>query len=167
MTWLKYSLVVLVFPLLAFTGVHKYYVSITQVEYVPAEKSVQIISRYFIDDFERALRERYDATVTLMENEDTETVNKLMQRYLTAKILVVINGTEVPINFLGKEYENDIVYCYLEIDNVAAINTFEMRNTVLFDVFSDQKNIIRTNINNEYNSFILNIKNDKGMLNFK
>jgi hypothetical protein len=58
------------------------------------------------------------------------------------------------------------VFCYLEIDDVANIKSFEIQNQVLFEVFEDQQNVIKTNINSQNKSFMLTPDNDKGMLNF-
>ena len=41
------------------------------------------------------------------------------------------------------------MHCYLEIENIKSISTFQITNKVLFDMFEDQKNVIRTNINNK------------------
>ena len=56
---------------------------------------------------------------------------------------------------------------YLEIEGVKEINSFEIQNLVLFDLYAEQQNIIRTNINSKNKSFILIKENDKGLLNFK
>ncbi len=166
MGYLKKIVLVLLLPLMAFTNVHKYYVSVTQIEYVKEKKSVQIISRIFIDDFEKLLQERYDPNITLANEKEPTTVDFYIEKYLTEKFQVKINGSEASINFIGKEYEADIVYCYLEIENVSNISTFEVSNQVLFDLYSDQQNIVRTKINNKNKSFILIKENDKGLLNF-
>lgn len=47
-------------PLLAFSSLHKYYVSVTKVEHIKEKQTVQITSRIFIDDFEKLLRARYE-----------------------------------------------------------------------------------------------------------
>lgn len=166
MSYLKKIVLVLLLPLMAFTSAHKYYVSVTQIEYVKEKKSVQIISRIFIDDFEKLLQERYDPNITLSNEKEPTTVDFYIEKYLTEKFQVKINGSEASINFIGKEYEADIVYCYLEIENVSNISTFEVSNQVLFDLYSDQQNIVRTKINNKNKSFILIKENDKGLLNF-
>ncbi|WP_417199088.1 DUF6702 family protein [Bizionia sp.] len=162
----KYLFILAIIPLLAFSSAHKYYVSITQIEYVKEKQSVQIITRIFVDDFERLIRTRYDETVTLAAKSESKNVNQYIGKYLVEKMAITINGKHANMLFLGKEYENDIVYCYLEITNVPSIQSFEVSNQVLFDLFPDQKNIVRTNINDENNSFILIKQNDKGMLNF-
>ncbi|SFN91286.1 hypothetical protein SAMN04487989_10644 [Bizionia echini] len=167
MKLIKYLFVLAVVSLMAFTSAHKYYVSITQVEYVKNKQSVQIITRIFVDDLERLIRMRYDETVTLAAIDESEKVNGYIEKYIGEKMIITINGKQSNMKFLGKEYENDIVYCYFEIEQVASIQSFEIQNQVLFDVFPEQKNIVRTEINDESKSFILIKQNDKGLLNFK
>ncbi|MBT8325007.1 MAG: peptidase E [Winogradskyella sp.] len=145
---------------------HEYYVSVTKVEYVKKEQSVQIISQIFIDDLENVLRQRYDTSLTLaLQNEDPK-INDYIKRYLNTKIKITINGEAVPIEFIGKEYENDIAYCYLEITNIDQISSFSIENKVLLDIYKDQENIVRTYINQKHKSFILRNGSEKGVLNF-
>ena len=153
-------------PLLAFTTAHKFYVSVTQIDYIKEKQSVQITSRIFIDDFEDLIQQRYDETVTLAGKDESEKVNIYIERYLKEKIKLKINGADAEVLFIGKEYENDIMYCYLEVQNIMEINTLEITNKVLFDINQEQQNIVRTNINSKQKSFILIPKNDKGLLNF-
>ena len=162
----KIFVLVIAFPLLSFTSMHKYYVSVTEVEYVKEQKSVQIITRIFIDDFEKLLRERYDKDITLaIENEKT-TVDYYTEKYLKDKFKININEQEVEFKFLGKEYEEDIMVNYLEIENVEDISSIHVVNRILFDVFPDQQNIVRLKINTKNKSFLLTKENDKRMLIF-
>ena len=167
MLFIKKTILVLLLPLLAFTTFHKYYVSVTQIEYVKKQQSVQIISRIFLDDFEDVLQARYNEKPFLGPQMETEDANFYIERYLKTKMIMKINGEEKTLNFIGKEYENDIVVCYLEIEGVKNIDTFEIENTVLFDLYAEQQNIVRTKINSKNKSFILIKENDKGLLNFK
>jgi len=167
MLFIKKTILVLLLPLLAFTTFHKYYVSVTQIEYVKKQQSVQIISRIFLDDFEDVLQSRYDEKLFLGPQMETESANFYIERYLKTKMIIKINGEEKTLNYIGKQYENDIVVCYLEIEGVKNIDTFEIENTVLFDLYAEQQNIIRTKINSKNKSFILIKENDKGLLNFK
>ncbi|WP_028290588.1 DUF6702 family protein [Olleya sp. ITB9] len=163
---IKYLLIFSLFTLFSFTAVHKYYVSITQIEYVKDKQSVQIITRIFVDDFEKLLRKRYDKTIVLNDGKDETLIDGYIKKYLLQKLEININNTPKTLAFIGKEYDDDIVYCYLEIENVKAINSFEVKNTVLFDVFPDQKNIVRNNINGKNKTFVLIPEKDKGLLNF-
>lgn len=163
---LKLALFLLIIPMLAFTTVHKYYVSVTKVEYVKEKESVQIISRIFIDDFEKLLRERYDEKITLDVEDEISTVNMYIERYLKDKLQININDKFENFNFVGKEYDEDIIFCYLEIEGIKEIKRFEITNRILMDIFEEQENIIRTNINGKNKSLLLRKGNDKGVLNF-
>ena len=163
---IKIILVIVILPLMAFSGFHKYYISVTEVDYIKDKQSVQITSRIFIDDFEKVLRERYNENVVLVGKEETKEVNKYIQTYLRSKIRVRINNHDMNLIFIGKEYDIDIIQCYIEIQNVKQINSIEISNEVLFDVFEDQQNMIKTKINSKQKSFLLNQNNKTAVLNF-
>ena len=145
---------------------HEYYVSVTNIEYSEDEKSLQIISQIFINDFEKLLKERYDENITLDSPEESEMVDVYMGRYLADKLKINVNGKSVSFNFIGKEYKDDITYCYLEIIKVRKIKSIEVTNKVLFDVFEEQQNIVRMKMLGKNKSFLLLPDNDKCVLNF-
>lgn len=161
----------LVFPIFlmlllsSFSTVHKYYISNTQIEYVEAQKSIQIITRVFIDDFENVLKQRYDDDLTF-DDEDAKMIDFYTEKYLREKLKISINGKDMPLIFIGKEIEMGIVKCYLEIEDVGNVQNLEVKNQTLFDLFEEQQNIIKLNINSQKKSFVLTKQNDKAVLNF-
>lgn len=159
-------LVLLTVPLISFTALHKFYVSVTEIEHVKGQQSVQIISRVFIDDFENLLRQRYDEDITLATENENPLVDYYTQKYLNDKLRITINNKRQKFDFLGKEYEDDIMLCYMEIVDIDSISSIEISNKILFELFSDQKNIVRLKMNNINKSLLLIKENDKGMLNF-
>lgn len=167
MSKLKLLLFFVLIPLVSFTTLHKYYVSVTEIEFVKNEKSVQIISRIFIDDFEAVLRARYDEGLTLIGENEKDVVEYYIEKYLKEKIKITINGNIEEFNFIGEEYEDDIMLCYLEIQDVEQISSIKVENKLLFDLFPDQKNIVRFKINSVNKSILLIKENDKGLLNFQ
>ena len=166
MNYLKIAFLGLIFSLSSFTVFHKYYVSVTQVNYVPKEKAVQMISRLFVNDIEKVLQENYNDTLVLAGPHEPDKVNTYLKDYFNSRFVVKINGKPSIINFIGKEYDGDIMKCYLEIKDVDQIHSFEIRDEVLFDLTESQKNIIKTDINGEQKSFILNLDTKKKVLNF-
>jgi len=163
---LKLLIIVAILPLLAFS-VHKYYISLTQVEYVKEKESLQIISRYFIDDLEFVLEKEYSKTKFQLNTDfEIDSVDNYFKKYLTKNLLFTVNNTPYPFNYIGKEYEDDIVYFYLEISSLDSIASLEIKNTALFKYFPDQQNIIKTKSQNKHTSFYLNKQKDKGLLKF-
>ncbi|WP_027393695.1 DUF6702 family protein [Aquimarina latercula] len=150
----------------SFTALHKFYVSVTQIEYKEEEKSLQIISRIFVDDIEEVLRKRYDETIELVSNEQEEKVDQYLTTYLKQKLSITVNGEEVFFNFIGKEYDNDLVLCYLEVENVESLKTIVVSNQVLMHFFDDQQNIIHVKKQEKRKSLILEKEKDQGMLKF-
>lgn len=163
---MKRLLILVIVPLLSFVAIHKYYISVTQIDYLQNKQSVQITTRIFIDDLEKLLRERYDETITLASVNEPNTTDLYIERYLNEKIKIKINNKEASLSFIGKEYDVDIVKCYLEIEGVKKIESFEISNEVLFDLFSDQQNIIKTKINSQQKSVILFRQNPSALLKF-
>jgi len=165
MTSLKVLLLALVFPLVSAVA-HKYYVSVTQIEYVKSKQTLQIITRIDVADLELALRERYDPSLTLTKAGEKASVNAFLKTYLEAKLDIKINTRDTNFDFVGKEYDNDQVICYLEINKVASIKTLEISNKVLFDKFSDQRNVLKIKINSERFNLVCAVRDDTQYLNF-
>ena len=67
---MKKYLFILILPLLSFTETHKFYVSVTNINYAQNDGSFQITMRIFIDDLDDVLKERYSLNAQLnTENE--------------------------------------------------------------------------------------------------
>ncbi|KAA5824155.1 peptidase E [Algibacter amylolyticus] len=162
----KYLIILLVLPLFAFTTMHKYYISVTQVNYVKEKESLQIISRIFIDDFESVLRSNYDKNIILAVKDEPKETDSLMNIYLQSKLKIKINDKPVLFNFIGKAYDGDIVRCYLEVEHVKYIDVLSITNSILLDYQEDQQNIVKTKINSKTKSFILTSNNTSALLNF-
>ena len=145
---------------------HEYYVSVTEIGYSEKDESLQVISQIFIDDLEELLRKRYNEAITLSPDNNPDKVDDYLQRYLSDKLNISVNGKQRQFEFLGKEYKEDITYCYLEIGGVSDVESIRLTNTVLFDVFEEQQNIVRFKMKDKNKSFLLISGNDECMLNF-
>ena len=86
--------------------------------------------------------------------------------YLKDKLKFRIEGKEQPFTYLGKEYEGDLVYFYLEINNVKTLQSLEIENTILCQYFKDQQNIVKLKVGEKKMSKILDKTNDKALLKF-
>lgn len=162
---IKIFILVIILVTLSFKAAHKYYLSVTQVEYVEEKKSVQIISRIFMDDMENALKQNYDASLSL-DTTNTSVLDAYISKYVTEKIKIEINGEKTDFNFIGKETDLDIMKVYLEIENVENIRSFQITNKVLFELFEEQQNMVKLKMNNLHKSYLLNRQKQHAVLNF-
>ncbi|WP_445956334.1 DUF6702 family protein [Yeosuana sp.] len=163
---IKILILIVVLPLLGFSAIHKYYISVTEVNFIEEKHSVQITSRIFIDDFENALRQRYDENIVLADKKEPVETHLYIEKYLKDKLKIKINGKDMNLVFIGKEYDVDIMMCYLEIENVKKITSIEITDQVLFETFDNQQNMIKTKIYSKLKSFLLNQNNKVAVLNF-
>ena len=162
----KNILLLIISPLLIAATAHKYYLSVTDLAYNEEAKSIQIITRLFYDDLEAVIQERYDTAVIVDATSNQEELDTYLKKYFKKKLLIKVNGTQREVSFIGKEYEDDYVVCYLEINEVDSIESFEIESTVLMDLFPEQKNMVHTDIAGRKKSFLLTSANAKGLLNF-
>jgi len=165
MILLKKFGILLIIPLMAFT-LHKYYISLTQIDYNLHEKSLHITMRLFIDDLEKSLNTNFKKEFKLDTNKELAKTNDFIAFYLNTHFNVKVNDTLRNYTFLGKEYENDVIYFYIEIDSISNIKNIAVQNNILISEFETQQNIIKLNINNQKKTMILNKSNDKDLLNF-
>jgi hypothetical protein len=145
-------------------SLHKHYISLTQIDYNEGEKALQITMRFFIDDLEKAVGTRFDKNLALATEDELENANSYIERYLNSKFKLWINGEEQPLNYLGKQYEDDQVFFFLELENVENIEMIEVQNNMLMEVYEEQQNYIKMNIGEIKKTFILIKANDKEML---
>jgi len=167
MKYLKKSLLVLLLPLVAFSVAHKFYVSVTNISYSEKDRSLQITSRIFIDDFEQVLLERYGIKAHLATDSETALAKEYIEKYLNTKFLMFVDGEQRQYNFLGNTYDNDIMICYLEVPEVdlGTIKSIGVLNELLTDLFDEQQNVVHFKIKGKKKSFVLIKENNKGMLN--
>lgn len=160
---LKYIIFIAIISCLAFTT-HKFYTAIYQINFVPKKKMVQITTRIFIDDLNEALENKFHKKIFLASDNETPDDLVFLKKYLAENFSIKINGQLKPMNFLSKEVEDNILICYLNCKDISKINSFEVQNTIITEMHSDQQNIIQANFNNKKSSLLLTSETYKGML---
>lgn len=124
---------------------HKFYVSITQIEYNKQEKNAEIIIRIFADDLENALGKRTGRSVKIGQTEDFD---KKALAYLRDSFeLRNRSGQVVKFNWVGKEVQTDMIWIYIEAKMPEGLGGAQLRNRILFEIFPDQVNIVNTKFN--------------------
>ncbi len=145
---------------------HKYYLALTEIEHNTKSNSVQMIMNVFMDDIEKAIEKEQGVNLKLTTKKEVTNANGYLYNYLRENFLIKINNSKVDFNFVGKEYDGNIIYFYLEIENITKINSLEIENNVLIAHFPDQQNLIKAKINGTKKSLFLTKENNKGLLNY-
>jgi len=162
----RYVLPVFLLVVLSSFTVHKYYVSVFQVDYIPHKKILQMTSRIFVDDLEAAFQKKYGKKFYLSEKRELPEAGDYIAKYISEKVQVKVNGKAQAIKFLGKEMEDDVLVCYYTISAEEKITRFEMTNTTLFEMFDEQQNIIHIKTGSNKKSLLLTNDERSGVLAF-
>jgi len=156
----------LIFTLFSGFVAHKFYVSTTKVEYVKEQKSIQIISKIFVDDLEQVLQKRHNSKVQLDPKKETDLDQNYLLNYILKKLKFKVNGNDTQPIYIGKEYDIDILNIYFEIENIDMLGSLEIENKILIDLFPEQQNIIHFSNEKNKKNLILDKNLPSGLLNF-
>ncbi len=121
-------------------GLHPFHLSICELKHDADSKSLQISSRLFLDDLEVALSHRRGAKNYFTEVGDS-VIKEDLKKYFEEHLKVSINGHPRTSQFLGFEIEDNVVWCYLEINKVKSMQEVFLIYTPLIDTFDDQINL--------------------------
>ena len=143
--------------ILPFTGVHDFHVSNMEVTYRTATKSLEVTLHLFVDDVELALEAYTKDPLHLCTELETPEAGRFLEAYLREHLVFTVNGNKVAYDFLGKEPGEDILsmYCYLELKGIDRAESLGIMNSLLTEVYSDQKNIVNIGVDREKRQYIL------------
>ena len=119
-----------------------------------------------MDDIEVALNKDFNIDLQINTKDELKENDTYFEKYLKQKLHLKINNISRNFTYIGKEYDGDLIYLYLEIENVTEINSIEIENKILITHFPKQQNLIKTKVGQNHKSILLIAENDKGLLKF-
>lgn len=152
----------LILPLLAVLSassppmIHPFHVSVVEIEHNAGDKTLEISCKIFTDDFENILAKNYKAKVDLINPPNKAAMDSLVKKYTVSHLLIRANGKPVILNYVGYENDKEAAYVYIEVENMAFIDNLQITNTILYDKFDDQINIMHVKVKGERKSNKLN-----------
>tara|TARA_B110000503_G_scaffold141260_1_gene234219 strand:+ start:2166 stop:2585 length:420 start_codon:yes stop_codon:yes gene_type:complete len=133
--------------------------SITDMEYNPATKSLQISMKLFVDDLELALGKEQEVKCFLGTKKEHSRSNEFIKTYVNTHFFIEQTKGSLPVTFIGKEVDKDYAWIYLEVKNFKVKDETLLTNSMLFDYFTEQTNKINYKKEEEVISFTLFKKN--------
>lgn len=148
------------------TLMHKYYLSVSDIEYKSDSESLQIITRVFIDDFQEVLNKRYSQSADFTKENGVADNKHLIEKYLTGKLILKTDNKPVTLKYLGGEIEGDQLVLYIEGIDVQSFRKILVTNLILTDLYSDQKNVVHIQVDGQLESLLLVKEKPSETLNF-
>jgi phosphoribosylanthranilate isomerase len=128
-------------------------------EYKTEKKSLQITTQLFIDDVELLLQQK-DPSIRLFPDSNPSEIDRLLELEFNNALQIHIDQKQLKYDYVGREYKNDVIQCYLEIELLNPIQKLKVSNKMLFNLFYDQQNIIHFKNKTFRKSFLLRSDND-------
>ena len=143
-------LIVLSLQIYSFAPAHKYYFSLTEIKANTSSKTLSVSSKLFIDDLESALQKANKIKFDLSKTTDNKAVQNAVFNYINSHLQIYLDGKMVPLNLVGFETENEVVWIYLESKlNNKEFKSTKIINSILYDFSADQTNLVQYNWNNK------------------
>ena len=143
----------------SFNVIHEYYLSTTSLKWVPAKQQLQITSRFFLEDIEALMQEETGQKVVFLPDSNPAEIDAFVKEFYLNNLAVTLDGKQQKIDFLGREYQDDLLVVYAEIVLPSReLKRFDVKATFLTDFLSGQQNIIHVSAPKQKRSFLLTHK---------
>lgn len=136
-------------------GRHDFHVSVTTADYKESSQSLQITMKVFLEDLEDALNEEFEPGIVLRNAGLDLKTDRIVADYIRAKFSLMSGDEQLNLAYVGHELEVDICFIYLEISNFKVENELFVGNSLFFDRFDDQSNIVNIRYQGEVYSVFL------------
>lgn len=140
-----------------FAAPHPIHIAISEVHYARESQSLQVMHKIFIDDLEDHIK-RIEAqkgkeiSLFLASKKEVADADTYIESYVRNHFTIKADGKVLTGKYLGKEYETDAAWIYVEIENTAQPRQVEITSTFLMDFHSDQTNFVHFNIGGQKKS---------------
>lgn len=123
-------------------SIHPYHVGSIEFKYNIKTKTFEVSSKFFLDDLENALNEKYGKAVHFNDKNYKEQINALLKDYCAEYLKIKVNNQFIKLNYLGFEEDRASVDIYLETEPVENPKKVETAVSLLYNYFDDQMNIV-------------------------
>lgn len=136
---------------------HKYYVSITEINFNEKEQLFEASIKFIGHDLEYALEKEGHPELHLGTEKEHEKANEIIFNFIKKHIEIMVNDKAVDIHFFGKEVRaDDDMLVYFTSSPIDSISSVEVKSTILNNYFEEHVNIIYLTVGEQRFNFRLN-----------
>ena len=145
---------------------HVFYVSVTRVKWHAEEARLDVTVRIFTDDLEEAIVAAGGPRLRLWTGQAHEDRDRHVADYLAARLAFRVNGEDRQLAYAGMEDALDATACLVQITDVGRVESIEVENRILIDMFDTQANVMRFDVAGEKKFVNLSKKYFRGTVRF-
>ena len=99
----------------------------------------------------------------MLPDSNIKLIDELIESSFRKYFLIEINKVIADFDFVGREYKNDIIQCYIEVMIPDNSKEFTIRNRLFFNLFKEQQNVIHFKNQEKRESVLLNNESDSAI----
>ena len=120
---------------------HPFHATITSFDCKQNNKSIEVTMKLFTNDLENALRGIGNPDMKIDSPNSRYNIDSLIFVYINNNLSLSTDSKKRQFSWVGKEIENDIMFCYLEIIDINNFSSIRIENKLFLSIFDDQLNI--------------------------
>jgi hypothetical protein len=140
---------------------HPFYVSVTEIEQNKKTGKLQVSTRIFYDDLEKALNKRYKTNANILRPANKKQVDAFISAYVKEHLKIKADNKDMLLKYVGYEIEEEAAWCYFETDKTEPIRSLNIQNNILFEQHESQVNMVHAVVAGKRQSNKLDNPKDK------
>ena len=146
---------------------HPVHVSITNMDYKPDQNKITLSFKVFRNDFQLLFVHLYQLNIDFDDEENYQKYEGKINDYFTSHFKIMDNKDKpYYISYQGMKKDEDSMWFYYDVPINKKKDSFTIINTILFDLYFDQKNMFIFNYNNKEKGYMFNLKQSKQIIDF-
>jgi hypothetical protein len=134
---------------------HPVYLSVTDLKYSEEAKNLRGSVKIFVNDLETTLKRVHQKPVDLINIKDSAAILSISTEYLRKNLIISVNDKPSRFTVLGFEQNEEAFWIYIETAKCPRPAKVHILNTILYQDFPQQMNIIHVEVNKNSQSFRL------------
>lgn len=148
---------------------HPVHISFTTIEYIDSEKKFKVMFKIFVDDFDLVLKLKYGKDLKLLQGRWEKNYLKIINSYILEHFKIIVKGknkAKSSLKFVSREVKENAIWLNYEFDHKPKSEIFNIKNTLMMDLYLDQKNLLIFAFNGEQKGVQFDYKNTEQEIRF-
>lgn len=147
-------------------NMHPVHVSITNMDYNINENEIDYSIKVFKDDFQLLFFHLYEKNIDFNDSVEVNKNFELISAYLKKSLQLEVNGEICDQKVNRFEIKSDAIWFYCKSPIKKKIISIKILNTVLLDLYADQKNLLIFTAGDFEKGYQFNLKNKNYLIEF-
>ncbi|MBU8893727.1 MAG: hypothetical protein KOO66_13185 [Bacteroidales bacterium] len=140
---------------------HPVHVSVTNMEYQPEKDNISLSFKIFTDDFQILFSHLYNIKIDFNENGNYSLYQEVIDNYFAEHFKVLFKDKELVLKNTGIKSNFEATWFFYDCAVSEIEGNLIVKNTLLLDLYPDQKNLLIFKNGKLEKGYQFNIKNNE------